>query len=191
MPKKLILIVGLAGSGKSTVSKFIKKEFNADVFLSGDIIRDEVKRRGWEYTSENDAYICSWFHEDREKLLIKRLWDKARKSKKKIIVIDGFRNYENPKYLEEISKIKPIIISVTASSNVRIQRKVKRGSRFFKGESIKQMKLRDKSEKSLGLDKMMKNADYKINTTKLNKNQVYVRVRKMMKRILDKINLNI
>jgi dephospho-CoA kinase len=186
MPKRLILVVGLAGSGKSTVSNFIKKRFNADVFLSGDIIRDEIKRRGWSYTSENDAFVCRWFHEGREKLLVKRLWDKARKSNKKIIIIDGFRSYENPKYLEEISKTKPIIISVTASSKVRIQRKIKRGSRFFKGESIKQMKLRDKSEKSIGLAKMMRRADYKIDTTKLNKNQVYARVRKIMKKILTK-----
>src|SRR3972149_8117231 len=98
--KKIILIVGMPGSGKSLASEIIKKKFKAEKFSSGDIIREEIKRRGWKYTPENDRKIADWFHTgDRENLLVKRTWNKIRKSKRKYVVIEGFRSVEGYNYL--------------------------------------------------------------------------------------------
>src|SRR2546426_12434972 len=103
--KKIILIVGIYGSGKSLAAEIIKRRFKAEKFSTGDIIREEIKRRGWKYTPENDSMIANWFHKgNREKLLVKRIWSKIRKSKRKFIVIEGFRSVEGYHYLKKIAK---------------------------------------------------------------------------------------
>lgn len=185
MPQKLILIVGLPGSGKSTVAEFIKKKFNADIVNTGDIIREEVKRRGLDYTPENDAKIAHWFHTGgREKMLVERAWSKIKKSKKEIIVVETFRSDKNLKYLEEIAKTKPVVISVVSSFKVRVKRELERG-RFGKNESIKYIRFRDKLEKSHGILKLMKKADYTIDNSKLSIKQTQDKIGKLLNEILN------
>jgi dephospho-CoA kinase len=186
MLKRLILIVGLPDSGKSTVAKFIKKEINADIVCSGDIIREEIKKRGLKYTPENDVLIADWFNKNgREKLLVKRVWDKIKKSKKKMIVIEGFTSDENIKNLEEISKIKPIVIAIISSFKVRVQRGIKR-ERFSEKESKKHIKFREKLEKNRGIEKLIGKADYKIDNSALSIRETNVIVSKLLKEILVK-----
>ena len=186
MSQKLVLIVGLSGSGKSTVSNFIKKRFNADVFLSGDIVRDETKRRGLSYTPENDSKIAHWFNlKNREKLLVKRMLSKARKSKKNIVVLEGFRSDQDLKYLEEMSKTKPFVIAIKASFNVRARRLLKRKKRFGE-DTIKYLRFRDKEEKGHGVIKLMKKADFAIDNSRLNKKQTNDKVFNAMKEILKR-----
>jgi dephospho-CoA kinase len=185
MSKKLILIVGLSGSGKSTVSNFIKKRFNADVFLSGDIVRDETKRRGLSYTPENDSKIAHWFNlKGRENLLVKRMLFKAEKSKKNLIVLEGFRSDQDLKYIKEMSKTKPFVIAIKAPFNVRARRLLKRKKRFDE-DPIKYLRFRDKEEKGHGVIKLMKKADYTIDNSKLNKKQTNERANRIMKEILS------
>lgn len=186
MPKKLIVILGLPGSGKSTAADFIKKEFNADVFHSGDIVREEIRKRGLEYTPKTDALIAHWFHTSgRERLLVKRVWDKMKKSKKKLIVIEGLRSDEQLKYLEKLAKTKLTIISIIASFNVRANRELKRG-RFGKEETITYLKFREKLEKSHGIGGLLKKADYTIDNSKLSVKQTNFKISKIMKKILKK-----
>jgi len=187
MPERVIVIVGLPGSGKSTAAEFIKKEFNAGMVHSGDVIRDEIKKRGWKYTPENDALIADWFNatERGERSLVQRVWDKVKTSKKKIIVIEGFRAAGNIEILEEISKIKPTVIAIITSFNVRVQRELKR-RRFGKQESIKYLKLREKQEKRHGIEKLVRNADYTIDNSKLSIKQTNAKISKIIKEILIK-----
>jgi dephospho-CoA kinase len=182
MPK-IILVVGLPGSGKSTVSDYIRDEFDASVFLSGDIIREEVRRRGLKYTPENDAKIAHWFHTGREMIVVRRIWAKAKKSKRKIIVIDGFRSEKELKYLEKIAKARPYVISVVASQDVRVGRELSRG-RFGKKESVEYVKFRDKLEKSHGIMGLMAEADYKIDNSHLSVKQSEARVYKIIKELV-------
>lgn len=192
MPKKLILVVGLSGSGKSTVSNFIKKRFNADVFRTGDVIRDEVRKRGLERTTKNEILVANWFFANikRERIIIERIAEKIIKSDKKIIVIEGLTTYENLRYLEKLVKIKPIIFSITATLNVRVKREAKRG-RFNRKEDTEYVKSRDRFEKKRGIGELMRRADYKIDNSKTGIEQTNAAVRKIVKKILDKINLNI
>ena len=181
---RMILIVGLPGSGKSTVANYIRERFGAGIFISGDIIREEIKRRGLRYTPENDSKIAHWFHTSgREKLLINRLWAKIRKSKKEIIVIDGLRSDDQLRRLVKLAKSKTFIISIVASQNVRVKRELKRG-RFGKNESAKYVKFRDKLEKSHGIMTLMKKADYTIDNTHLSVRQGNARTYKIIKEIL-------
>lgn len=186
MQKIIILVVGLPGSGKTSVSNHIKEKFGAAVLKSGDVIRDEIKRRGWKYTTETDAEIAEWFHtREREKMLVRRLWAKMKRSRKKIIVIDGFRVYENYTYLRKIAKREPFIIAVSSSTDVRVKRLLKR-HRFGKDETRKYIKSRDKQEKRHGVMRLVKRANYKINNDKLSRRQTNARISKIIKEIISK-----
>jgi dephospho-CoA kinase len=182
--RKIILVVGLPGSGKSMVSNFIRDKFNADVFLSGDIIRDEIKRRGLRYTPENDAKIAHWFHTGgRENIVIARLWKIMGKSKKNLMVIDGLRSEKQMGCLEKTAKIRPVIIAIVSPQDVRVRRELRRG-RFGKSESVAYVKYRDRLEKGHGIMGLMHMADYKINNSRLSVRQTKSRTYKIIKEIL-------
>jgi len=185
MKKALILIVGLPGSGKSFAAYVIKKHFHAKVFETGDVIREEIKRRGLPYTPENDTKVRLWFHSGREHLIVERLWKKM-KNYKGIVVIDGLRSLKELTMLKKLYKGRIFLIKIKSSFKVRAQREIQRG-RFGKQESIKYLKERDKSELSelVGLRQLLKKADYTIDNSKLTKKQMERKVVNLIKSIIE------
>lgn len=181
--KKLIIIVGLPGSGKSFAANIIKRKFKAEAFHTGNIIREEIKRRGWKYTPKTDALVAHWFHtSDREKLLVKRVWSKIKKSKKKLIVIEGLRSVKQLKYLKAYYKRKPVVIFIKTSLKVRVKRELKRG-RFGKQETLDYLRFREKLEKRHGILKLIKKTNYTIDNTNLTKKQFENKIIKLIKKI--------
>ena len=181
--KKIILIVGMPGSGKSFATDIIKRKFKAEVFHSGDVIREEIKKRGLKYTPENDTKIADWFHsKGRDRLIVLRTWNKIKKSKKKLVVIEGFRSFPEYIYLKNLSKSNPTIIAVLSPFSVRVKRELQRG-RFGKEETVSYLKERDRNEKKRGLEKIMKKAKVKINNSKLSKKQMEKRIVELAKKI--------
>lgn len=183
MKKALILIVGLPGSGKSFAADVIKKHFHAKVFENGDIIREEVKRRGLENNPENDEKVRLWFHTGREHLIVERIWKKM-KDAKGIVVVVGVRNLKELAMFKKLYKGNIFLIKIISSFKVRAQRSIKRG-RFGKLESIRYLKERDKSELSdlVGLNQLLKRADYTIDNSKLTKKQMEKKVVNLIKSV--------
>lgn len=184
MKKALILIIGMPGSGKSFAASVIKKHFHSKVFENGDIIREEIKRRGWKYTPENDKKMRLWFHSGREHLLFERMKKKIN-HEKGLIVIVGVRSPKEFAMYKMYFKGKIFLIEIRASFKVRAQRELERG-RFGKQESIKYLKDRDRSETSdlVGLKCLLKEADYTIDNSKLTKKQTEKRIIGLIKRII-------
>lgn len=185
MKKVLILIVGKPGSGKSFAADLIKKHFKAETFKTGDIVREEIKRRGLKYTPENDAMMRLWFHSGREHLIIERLWKKVRLCKG-IVVVDGLRSPKEMSMFRRLYKGKIVLLKITSSFRVRAQRSLKR-ARFGRSESLKYMRERDKSElgELVGLKQLLKRADYAIDNSHLSKRQMEIRTVKLVKAILQ------
>jgi dephospho-CoA kinase len=184
MRKALILIVGLPGSGKSFAADVIKKHFHAKILKTGDVIRDEIKRRDWRYNPENDKKVRLWFHSGREHLIVKRLWEKM-KNYRGVVIIDGLRSPKELAIFKKIYKGNIFLIKIESSFKVRAQRSIKRG-RFGKLESVKYLKERDNSELSelVGLKQLLKKADYTIDNSKLTKKQMEKRVVSLIKSII-------
>ncbi len=101
-----------------------------------------------------------WFNTGREHILASRTWEKVKKIKKGLIVIECPRA---PGHVDGINKragYEIPVIYLYCPFKVRAQRMQKRGR--FKHETIAYLRDRDNSEISVGMDKVIKRAKYRI-----------------------------
>ncbi len=156
---KILIIAGMAGSGK-TVCSNLAKRMNIFTLTSGDIIRDEIKRRGLQYNEQNDLKIARWFNKrDREKLLAKRLAEKIKEhDNPKRIVIEGLRSPDGVNELKRVLKGEDItILAIHSSPSIRYRREKKRPR--FAGKGYRMIKIRDRQEIKHGLAELISMAD--------------------------------
>lgn len=88
MTKKILIMLGPAGSGKSTQDKLIEKEFGYKPFIMGDILREEVKK-GTALGKRIHEMIKDG-HLVTLEIASDLIFDKVKKSKAKKILMDGF-----------------------------------------------------------------------------------------------------
>ncbi len=182
--KKLILcIVGLPGAGKTIVAKIIKKRFSACVFETGDIIREEIKRRGLRYTEENDRKIAEWFHSGRERFIVERVAKKIKSCNRNLLVVNGFFAPVEIKLLKKTGKTA--LIAVTAGFRKRYRREILR--KRFSNQTMDYLKQRDRRELKEGLGRLVKMADYRIANSS-GKRDLEKKTAALVKKILQKEN---
>jgi dephospho-CoA kinase len=158
--RKIFIIVGMPGSGKGTAAKIVKEKFSAELISTGDILREEVRRRGLKNTPENDKKLRIWFNMGHEHIYGRRTWAKIKKTKGNLIVIESPRA---PGHVDEINRLagyKIPIIYIYVPFNLRAKRMLKRHR--FKHETIAYLKDRDNSELKVGMGKVIKRAKYRV-----------------------------
>ncbi|MBI2574852.1 AAA family ATPase [Candidatus Woesearchaeota archaeon] len=140
---KVVAIVGMAGSGKSTAAGFFEKSGYARIRF-GDVTMDELMRRGLAVNEENESVV-------RETLRIEQGMDAYAKlnepmisaaSKKGNVVIDGLYSWQEYIYL------KPkfpglLLLTVYASPKTRYMRLSGRSVRPLSDEEANE---RDRAE---------------------------------------------
>lgn len=173
----LILLVGLTSSGKSTAAKILE-EMGFSVACSGDVIREEIRKRGLPYTKENDVKMAKWFNEQGENLVVERMLHRLKGDK---IAIDGMRSPEMLQKLEEITGQKPVIVAIKADFGSRYQRECERMK--FPDKSEEAMKKRDQAHIDIGARELIERADYTINNTSLTKGELRARLKEIIKNL--------
>jgi len=177
----IIVVVGRPASGKTTVLEMIEK-MGFSIASTGDVIRDEIRRRGLRYNKDTDAEIAEWFHKSgREKIIIKRLLDKIDGKK---MAFGGLRDPLQLKELKKRTGEDPIIIAVKADFKERLKRIMKRGR--FPKENEDYLKSRDEREARHGELKLIKMADYTIDNTNLSLKELREKVRDIIEKIIKK-----
>lgn len=163
---KIIAFVGLPLSGKSTAAN-VAKEMSIPVVVMGDIVREEVKKRGLELTDENAGKVAS---ELRQKegmdAIARRCIPKIRKAAKDtgIVVIDGIRGIaEVERFRKEFGE-DFILIHIDSPIELRLERALKR-KRSDDISSIEELKQRDERELSWNMGKAIEAADFTIENT--------------------------
>ncbi len=149
---KIIAFVGLPLSGKSTASS-VAKEMGIPVIVMGDIVREEVKKRGLEFNDENAGKIAN---ELREKegmdAIAKRCIPKIRELNTDVVVIDGIRGIAEVERFKKAFGEDFILISIECPIEVRFKRALTRcRGDDLSIKSIEDLKRRDEREISWGM----------------------------------------
>lgn len=146
---KLIIVTGMPGAGKSEVANVFHKN-GLPIVVMGDVIREEVKRRGLDANRENTKKIALELREkDGPGAVAKVCVEKLKENDTEIVVIEGCRSLAEvdvfDDYAEEVT-----IVSVHTSPLTRFTRLKSRGrdDAPLKWESFKE---RDLMEINLGL----------------------------------------
>jgi dephospho-CoA kinase len=157
--KKLICVVGLPGSGKSTALEFAKP-FGA-VVVMGDVVRDEAIKKGLKITPESLGRIAK---ELRQKagadIIAERTILKIHNLEEGIVFVDGLRSlHELELFRQNFPKV--VLVSIDAPTNLRYTR-LKDRKRADDPQSMPDLKIRDTREIDFGLKDVMDLAEFQI-----------------------------
>ncbi|MDR3346787.1 MAG: adenylate kinase [Campylobacteraceae bacterium] len=150
--KKLFLIIGAPGSGKTTDASIIAKNNSDKIahFSTGDLLRDEVSS-GSELGKTINSYISQGNLVPLE-IVVSTIISAIKKSAKDIILIDGYpRSVEQMSTLDSILKteqeIKLVnVIEVSVSEQVARERVLGRNRGADDNESVFNNRMRVYSE---------------------------------------------
>lgn len=177
---KIFAFAGLPSAGKTFHAERLSEEFNIPLVETGQILYDEVKKKGLPITESN----------------IKRVWRKLKRKDKAILtrlaikkIKEEYKNKEatlflSPKCLKEVELLrnsfeKVYVVAFVAPPNTRYRRAVELKYRYTRSiteekrkeiasvDTIQKFKEhRDNHELRLGVGKVLALADHYINTNK-------------------------
>lgn len=153
--KKLILIAGLPGSGKSTVSRILANNYKLPVVSMGDCVREEAKKEGVKEELKSMKEFMIELRKKYGKDFVAKLTSrKIERMKEKVIVVDGIRSKEELEFFKNRYE-KVFLLVIHSDINTRFKRLAKR-RRPDDPKSLEELKMRDEAELSLGLREIMK-----------------------------------
>lgn len=161
MALEVIGIVGLHGSGKTEVAKTLEK-FNIPSVRMGDVVWEEVRRRGMEVNEVNVATVANELRE-REGLgaIAKRCVPliKARGKGKRAVVVDGLRGIAEVDEFRKAFGNSFHLLALWASERTRYSRIASRG-RADDAMSLDAFSEKDRRELSWGLGEALALANF-------------------------------
>ena len=188
---KIIAFVGLPLSGKSTASR-IAEEMGIPVVVMGDIVREEVEKRGLELTDENAGKVASELRE-REGMdaIAKRCIPRIKKKieKKGVVVIDGVRGIAEVERFRSEFGDNFILINIEAPIELRLERARKR-MRDDDVRTVDELKNRDERELSWGMGEAIKIADITVENSG-DLEEFERKIRDLIKHFLPRVEVEI
>jgi dephospho-CoA kinase len=180
-PKTVVVIVGMPGAGKSLASS-VAEERGIPVFVSGDIIRAEAKRRNLLPSRKNLGRLMLKIREEEGMgAVAKRLAPLIDKIDTSLFVYEGARNVEE---IEELNKkYRVFTIAIHASPKSRFRRLLKR-RRSDRPRNWTDFWERDERELKVGVGKLIAIAD-RVVENEDTKNDLKRRTRRLL-RILQR-----
>ncbi|HPC10355.1 MAG TPA: nucleoside monophosphate kinase [archaeon] len=124
MAKKILIVLGAPGSGKSTQADLICKEFNYEHIIESDLLKQEILKK--TPLSKKIAKIMNEGKLVPYEITCDILFKKIKKSKKNKIVIDGFPREINQAivfdyfvFSENIDFLGIVYLSLSKESSVK------------------------------------------------------------------------
>ena len=147
----------MPASGKTIVSDKAK-QLGIFTLTTGDIIREEMQRKGIIYTENNERKMSEWFYMNRRELLRRVVNKITEANSPNPIVIEGFRS---PKQIQDLKDRlhgeKLFILAIHTPPEVRWEREKQRLR--YQGKGYKNIKERDQMEIKMGVTELIANAD--------------------------------
>jgi dephospho-CoA kinase len=162
---KIIAFVGMPASGKSEASKVVH-DIGIDVISMGDVIREEIKRRGLEPTDANTGAVANDLR-DKEGMnaVAKRCIPKIRQSGGNVVVVDGIRGIAEVKLFNEEFGDDFFLIYLDTPLEIRFERVRQRKRSDDDMASLDDLRRRDERETKWGLPEAIEAADITIENT--------------------------
>ena len=156
---KLIAFTGMPFSGKTEAVKIARK-MNLDVIRMGNIVWEEVKKKGLKLNDKNVGFIANQMRDKFGKDIwaIKTIEKIKLKNKVQTIVIDGVRCYEEVARFKNSIGNDFLLIAINSSDYLRHKRALIRG-RKDDSKVIRKIKERDKREIAWGIKDVINCAD--------------------------------
>jgi len=156
LPKNVIAISGMPGAGKAVASQ-AGKQLGFDVYVLGDVIREETEHRGLDPTPQNmGAVMLDIRAKEGPAVVAKRLLVKIEQSKASTVIIEGVRSLHE---LNEIrTKYELIPLAIHASPKTRFHRLLSR-NRSDDPKTWDTFQERDFRELDVGLGHVLALAD--------------------------------
>ncbi|MCD6599771.1 MAG: AAA family ATPase [Dehalococcoidia bacterium] len=141
---KVVAIVGMAGAGKSEVTK-VFEENGFKKIRFGDITEEEIKNRGLELNEENERYVREQLRKEHGMAAYARLNLARIDASLKLadVVVDGLYSWEEYTLLKDRYGERFITVAVWASQATRYARLINRAKRPLTYEEAAS---RDKAE---------------------------------------------
>lgn len=154
--KTVLVVVGMPGAGKSLASG-VAGEMNMPVFVSGDIIRNEARKRGLSPDKKNLGRLMLRIRQTEGMgAVARRLIPLIEESGHRHVVYEGARNIEE---IDELARrYKVTVIAIHASPKSRFQRLLKR-KRSDRPRTEADFSERDKRELTVGVGRVIALAD--------------------------------
>ncbi|ABM80210.1 AAA family ATPase [Hyperthermus butylicus] len=153
----IILVAGMPGSGKSVLSS-IARSMGIPVYVMGDIVREEARRRGIEPTPENLNRLARLLREEHGSTVVaERTASKIASDDHSIVLVDGVRSLDEVAVFEKLGKT--VIVAVHASPRTRFER-IRRRGRPGDPTTWEEFRQRDLTELGFGLGNVIALADY-------------------------------
>ena len=154
--KTVLVIVGMPGAGKSLASSVVKAR-GIPVFVSGDIIRAEARKRKLKFTRKNLGELMLKIRRaEGMGAVAKRLFPMVEKTKGGCVVYEGARSMEEVDELRR--KYRVVTVAIHASRQARFERLLKR-RRSDRPRGWADFMERDDRELSVGIGKLIALAD--------------------------------
>jgi dephospho-CoA kinase len=156
--KRLILLTGMAGSGKTTLSGVIR-ESGLRVITMGDVIRELAKQQGLEPSPENIGLLAAEIRNGGPDAVARRCIEMLKKGPDDLIVVDGIRSIAEVEAFK--NEFDVVLIALWASPLSRFKRLTRRG-RSDDPKTWEEFKDRERRELGFGIGEAIASSDYLI-----------------------------
>ncbi len=179
--KKVIVVIGTIGSGKSLASKYIARRFGFKHITMSNILRGIAKTRGIKPTRQNLEKLQAKLHKKDKYFLIDRVIEKIMKSSKQKFVVDGARH---PEQVEKPKKLlNAFVLLIDADPKIRFERIKARKRRGDPKTFDEFLQLEQKENKIFRFNKTKKYADA-ILLNNSTKQSLFKQIDKIMKKLI-------
>lgn len=155
---KVIAFVGMPGAGKTEASN-VAREMGIPVIVMGDVLREEVKKRGLPPTDENIGGVANLLRkEEGMDAIAKRCIPKIEQIKSDVVVVDGIRGIAEVEAFKKAFDDNFTLVKIDAPFELRLERLGRRGRSDDVG-NVEWLRQRDERELSWGMGEAMEAAD--------------------------------